>query len=159
MDLDTASRASRRSLLLLGAGALLAPMTAAAAAPPGTALARLIVDRAAAEAEFLPWRDGFSVGDDCQVLVNATSVGLAPAVDARLALDLASLRPGLIVADVVPNPPRTALLREAEARGCTTLDGLGMLVEQAVAGIGLWTGLVPDRGVMRATLERALARR
>ena len=63
-------------------------------------------------------------------MVNATSIGLFPDVDARLALDLDSLRPGMVVADVIPNPPRTRLVRDAEARGCTVIDGLGMLVNQ-----------------------------
>ena len=51
------------------------------------------------------------------ILVNATSIGLYPDVDARLALDPQTLQPGMIVADVIPNPPRTRLVRDAEARG------------------------------------------
>ena len=50
----------------------------------------------------------------------------------------------MVVADVIPNPPRTRLIREASALGCTTLDGIGMLVEQGVVAIRLWTGLEPD---------------
>jgi shikimate dehydrogenase len=49
------------------------------------------------------------------------------------------------------------LLRTAAARGCTTLDGLGMLVNQAAAAIWNWTGVAPDRVVMRDALERAMA--
>jgi shikimate dehydrogenase len=67
-----------------------------------------------------------------------------------------TLRPGLVVADVVFNPPRTRLLRDAEARGCTVLDGLGMLVNQGVIGIRYWTGTDPDAAVMRRALEEAL---
>jgi shikimate dehydrogenase len=59
----------------------------------------------------------------------------------------------MVVADVVVNPPRTALLLEAGERGCTTLDGLGMLVNQAVLGIRHWTGVDADAAVMRRTLE------
>jgi shikimate dehydrogenase len=65
-----------------------------------------------------------------------------------------SLRAGMVVADVIPNPPRTRLIRAAEARGCTVLDGLGMLVAQGAIAIEHWTGLTPDRAVMRAELER-----
>ena len=50
----------------------------------------------------------------------------------------------MIVADVIPNPPRTRLIRDAEARGCKVLDGLGMLVNQGVIGIKYWTGVDPD---------------
>ena len=64
-----------------------------------------------------------------------------------------SLSPGMVVADVIPNPPRTRLVREAEARGCTVLDGLGMLVNQGVIGIQHWTGVDPDPAVMRRELE------
>jgi shikimate dehydrogenase len=54
---------------------------------------------------------------------------------------------------VIPNPPRTRLIRDAEALGCSTLDGLGMLVNQGVIGIRLWTGREPRPEVMRWALE------
>jgi shikimate 5-dehydrogenase len=47
---------------------------------------------------------------------NSVAIGLFPHVEARLDLDLDSLRPGLVVADVIPNPPRTRLIRDAEAQ-------------------------------------------
>jgi shikimate dehydrogenase len=85
--------------------------------------------------------------------VNATSIGLFPDLTGRLDLDLDSLRPGLVVADVIPNPPRTELIRAAEARGCLVLDGLGMLVSQGAIGIRHWTGIEPEPRVMRRKLE------
>ena len=89
------------------------------------------------------------------VLVNATSVGYGDA-DALLAVDLDTLHGGLVVADVVVSPPRTALLRAAEAAGARTLDGLGMLVGQGALAVHLWTGVEPDRDVMRAAAAEAL---
>ena len=71
-------------------------------------------------------------------------------------LDLETLAGVDLVADVVPNPPQTRLLREAQDRGCRTLDGLGMLVAQAAVNMELWTGVVADRPVMRRALEDAL---
>ena len=62
----------------------------------------------------------------------------------------------MVVADVIGNPPRTRLIRDAEARGCRALDGLGMLVNQGVIGVQYWTGIEPDALVMRQALERAL---
>ena len=59
----------------------------------------------------------------------------------------------MIVADVIPNPPRTLLIREAEARGCRTLDGLGMLVNQGVISIKHWTGIDVEPAAMRRKLE------
>ena len=86
-------------------------------------------------------------------MVNATSIGLYPDVDARLAVDVESLRPGMVVADVIPNPPKTRLVREAAALGCSVIDGLGMLVNQGVIGIKYWSGVNVDPRVMRARLE------
>jgi len=86
-------------------------------------------------------------------VINATSIGLFPDVDARVAVDVETLQPGMVVADVIPNPPRTRWVRDAEARGCTVLDGLGMLVNQGVIGFRLWTGVDPDPAVMRQALE------
>ena len=60
----------------------------------------------------------------------------------------------MVVADVIPNPPRTRLIRAAEARGATALDGLGMLVNQGVISIGHWTGVDADPEVMRREVER-----
>ena len=87
--------------------------------------------------------------------INGTSIGLY-APEARLALDLASLQPGMVVADVVFNPVRTRFLDDADARGCRALDGLGMLVNQGIVGVQYWTGLTPDAAVMRHALEAAM---
>jgi shikimate dehydrogenase len=70
-----------------------------------------------------------------------------------------TLRPGLIVADVIPNPPLTRFLTEAKAAGCTTLDGLGMLVGQGVLGVGYWSGIdvtSPATAEIAATMRDAL---
>lgn len=119
----------------------------------GRTLARLIAERTPAAAAFVAWRGDHSIGADVDVAINATSIGLYPGVDILPPIDIKSLRPGLVVADVIPNPPRTALLKAARARGATTLDGLGMLVNQGIIGIRLWTGREPDPNVMRAALE------
>jgi shikimate dehydrogenase len=113
---------------------------------------------ASGAANFAPWDGDYRVPPGTDILVNATSIGLFPDVDARVPLDVESLRPGMVVADVIGNPPRTRLIREAEARGCTALDGLGMLVNQGVIAIRHWIGLEPDPAVMRAALEDALSR-
>ena len=87
------------------------------------------------------------------ILVDATSIGLFPDVEARLDIDLATLQAGMIVADVIPNPPRTTLIGEAEAGGARTLDGLGMLVNQGVVSIRHWFGVDVDPKVMRRKVE------
>lgn len=101
---------------------------------------------------FVPWRGDYAVPAGTELVVNATSIGLYPEVEARVPLDVETLAPGTLVCDVIPNPPRTRLVRDAEARGCVTLDGLGMLVNQGVIGVQLWTGRDPDPKVMRQAL-------
>lgn len=119
----------------------------------GRAVADLITTKTPAKSTYVPWTGAFSVPAGADVLINATSIGLYPGVTDMPAVDLASIRPGLVVADVIPNPPRTAFLAAAVARGARTLDGLGMLVNQGVIGIRLWTGREPDPTVMRGALE------
>jgi len=120
----------------------------------GSELVALLNERTPARAELVVWDATYAVQEGTDIVVNATSIGLFPDVDARLDLDVDSLQPGLVVADVIPNPPRTPLIREAEARSCTVLDGLGMLVNQGVIGIRHWTGVDPDPTVMRGKLEQ-----
>ena len=109
-----------------------------------------------AASSWQPWDAPYAVPASAAVLVNATSVGLTPNTDAVPAVDLDSLRPDLVVADVVFNPPQTRLLQESAARGAVTVDGLGMLVEQGVLSVRYWTGIEPDRTVMRTALAQAL---
>ncbi|MGZ4589288.1 MAG: shikimate dehydrogenase [Actinomycetes bacterium] len=159
-----------RSVVLFGAGGAaraIAVETALAGASSitvvnrdphrGEELVRLIRDSTPAAAELVPWDRTFRLPAAAQVVVNATSIGLFPDVDATLDIDMDSLQPHMIVADVIPNPPRTRLIRDAEARGCVTLDGLGMLVDQGVISIRHWTGVDADASVMRRTVEEIFA--
>lgn len=74
------------------------------------------------------------------ILTNATSVGMAPNVDACLISDLDVFRPSLIVSDVIYNPEQTKLLKLASERGCKTFNGLYMLLYQGAAAFKIWTG-------------------
>jgi shikimate dehydrogenase len=119
----------------------------------GAELAALVDERTAARGAPVAWDGPYAIPERTDIVVNATSIGLFPDVDARLDLDMGSLRPGMVVADVIPNPPRTALIRAAQARGCTVLDGRGMLVNQGVISVRHWLGFEPEPGVMRAKLD------
>lgn len=121
-------------------------------APRGQEVARLIAENTPATAAYQPWEGPITVPGDIDILIHATSVGLFPDVEAMPAIDLASLRPDLVVADGIHNPPLTPLLRAAQAADCRTADGMGMLVNQGVIGIKLWTGVDVDAGVMRQAL-------
>jgi shikimate dehydrogenase len=164
-SLRTVAEPRGRSLLLLGAGGAARAIAVEAALAGaaritvvnrdrsrGAELVALLNERTPAQAELVVWDGVQRVPDGTDIVINATSVGLFPDVDARLELEAGDLRPGMMVADVIPNPPRTRLIRDAEARGATTLDGIGMLVQQGAAGIGHWTGVDVDRAVMRRAL-------
>ena len=105
------------------------------------------------ESNFVLWNGNFQIPSDTDIVINATSIGLYPDVDAKLALDSNTLTSNMIVADVIPNPPKTKLVKLAASKGCHVIDGLKMLVGQGVIGIEYWTGRIPDASVMRAGLE------
>ena len=119
----------------------------------GEELTKLLNDKVPAEADFAHWQGTFDIPESTDVVINATSIGLFPDVDARVDFNPDSLTPDMVVADVIPNPPLTNLVKDARAKGCKVIDGLGMLVNQGVIGIRYWTGVDPDPAVMRAALE------
>lgn len=77
--------------------------------------------------------------DAADILVNATSVGMAPHADASL-VDKGWLRKDLVVADTIYDPEKTLLIRDAEAAGCQAIGGKGMLLWQGVAAYRLYFG-------------------
>ena len=148
-----AARAIGVELGLAGAGEI---TVVNRSAERGQALADLLAGQVKVAARYAPWEGDFQVPPGTQVLINATSIGLfEPA--ARVPIDESTLSAGMVVADVVFNPPDTRLLKAAHDRGCTALDGLGMLVNQAVISFKIWTGSEPDAAVMREALEEFLA--
>jgi shikimate dehydrogenase len=88
------------------------------------------------------------------LLINATPVGTAPAVEDSPVE--ARRLDGRLVYDLVYNPPRTRLLTDAAARGCEVLGGLDMLVAQAAAQFTWWTGMPAPESVMRQAAEASL---
>ena len=122
----------------------------------GIELTRLLNDKTPTHAEFVSWEGAYRVPSGTDVVVNATSVGLYPDVSARLALDIDSLDRSMVVADVIPNPLTTNLVKEAVAKGCTVINGLGMLVNQGVISIKYWTGEEVDPEPMRERVMQVL---
>ncbi len=119
----------------------------------GQTLVDLLNAKTKVKAELTVWNTTYAVPNDADILVNATSIGLFPNIDARLDVDVESFRNSLVVANVIPNPPRTRLIHDAELRGCRVIDGLGMLVNQGVIGVKYWTGVDVDPTVMRKKLQ------
>lgn len=89
------------------------------------------------------------------VLINATSVGMHPKIDKTL-VRANMMRRGLVVYDIVYQPLRTKLLREARRAGGKTIDGLGMLVHQGALAFEIWTGKRAPIKIMKAAAKREL---
>jgi shikimate dehydrogenase len=99
------------------------------------------------------WNDRSKDSSECGVLVNTTSAGLAG--EGGLDLDFRGFRSDCVVCDIVYVPLATALLEAARKRGLKTVDGLGMLLHQAVPGFEKWFGTRP---VVTEELYRLIAR-
>jgi shikimate dehydrogenase len=122
----------------------------------GEAMVAELAGKTGANIRFQHWLGAYVVPAGVDLLVNATSIGLFPDVDAVPAVDLSSAQEGMLVSDAVFNPPETGLLRMARKRGLPVLDGLSMLVYQGVIGFELWTGQKAPEDVMKSALRQAL---
>jgi shikimate dehydrogenase len=121
----------------------------------GLALADHLRTAVGAKAHFVHWTETYPLDGAIDVLVNATSIGLYPDVDAQPDVNLDTARDDLIVCDVIPNPPETPLIRQARGRGMRVINGLAMLVYQGSIGFAMWTGRQPDETVMKDALQKA----
>jgi shikimate dehydrogenase len=154
-----------RTALLLGAGGA---ARAIAYGLKQRGLARIIlVNRGGARAQELAgllgapveaadWQQRDEIVGEADLIVNTTSLGMKgqPALD----IDLTRMKPDTIVDDIVYVPLKTALLVEAERRGGRIVDGLGMLLHQAVPGFARWFGVTPAvTPTLRAVLEADIA--
>ncbi|MFD1177702.1 shikimate dehydrogenase [Paenibacillus puldeungensis] len=92
--------------------------------------------------DFLPKTD---------ILINTTSVGMYPQVT-KTPIDLGFLPEGIVVSDLIYNPLRTELLRQAELKGCTIHNGLGMFIYQGAYAFEHWTGCPAPIEAMRAAV-------
>ena len=88
------------------------------------------------------WKDRNRALAGCGLLVNATSLGMTG--KENLDIDLEALPADAVVADIVYSPLETGLLAAARSRGNRTVDGLGMLLHQAVPGFERWFGVRPE---------------
>jgi shikimate dehydrogenase len=98
------------------------------------------------------WVQAGNMIDDAALLVNTTSLGMIGKPEMRVPLD--GLRASTVVTDLVYAPLKTKMLATAEEAGCVTVDGLGMLLHQAVPAFERWFGQRPE--VDRATRAAAL---
>jgi len=160
--------ATGKTIVLLGAGgaarAIAVELALAGAAKfyvvnrsraRGEELAKLLNEKTKATAEFVEWNKTYSIPQDADVVINSTSMGMVN-TEGKQDIDFDSIRLGMLAADVIVNPPQTYFLNEAGKRGATTLQGLGMVVNQAVIGIKYWTGADVDAKDLNDELLRVL---
>ena len=99
---------------------------------------------------------------DCELVVNATSVGMGRGADDAgpddIPVDPALLGPGQVVVDLVYQPLETPLVAAARARGAAAHNGVGMLVYQAARAFELWTGHAPPLDAMRSVVLNSINR-
>lgn len=96
---------------------------------------------------------------DSSIIVNATPIGMRGYMAGEMPLeqkDFNGLNPDTVFYDIVYNPIKTVLLKEAESRGFKTIEGLDMLVYQAQRAIEIWTGKIPDANLMKIAALKAL---
>ncbi|MBN7783417.1 shikimate dehydrogenase [Ponticoccus gilvus] len=98
------------------------------------------------------WVQAGNIVEGCATVVNTTSLGMTGKPELRVPLD--AIGPDMLVTDLVYTPLETRLLREAKEQGAQTVDGLGMLLHQAVPGFERWFGIRPevDEATRRAIL-------
>ena len=100
-------------------------------------------------ADFFPLDDKENISKiQPDILINTTPVGMHPNI-AHLSFPLDYLNPDTIVMDIIYNPLKTRLLKEAQSKGCRTIDGLSMFLHQGAHQFRLWTGISPDIDLMR----------
>jgi len=121
----------------------------------GEELTKLLNEKTSASAEYVEWSKTYSIPNDADVVINSTSMGMAGATELQ-DIDYSTIRKGMLVADVIVNPPHTLFLQKAEAQGAITLQGLGMVVNQAVISIKYWTGKDVDPSDLRDALLKVL---
>lgn len=92
--------------------------------------------------EVIEWNYKKEILSDIDLLINTTSLGMVG--QKLLDLSLENIDQNTIVVDLVYNPIKTQLLKEAEKRGCKCVDGLGMLLHQAIPGFEGWFGKKPS---------------
>lgn len=118
----------------------------------GEELVKLLNTRTNAQAEFVFWDHPLTIPEDTDILSNATSIGLYPNVNDKPNINYDSIQSRFVVSDVIFNDPRTLFLGEAKKRGAQTINGLGMLVNQAALNFRIWTGVDAPMDVMKQTL-------
>jgi shikimate dehydrogenase len=158
-----------KRVVLLGAGPAgrAAAVELAAAGVAGLVILDARDDRAAklavelsrtfgAVAAAAAWQHPWSIPPETQIVVRAAAEGADESENEPLPLRVESLRPEMLVADTSLHGRQSWLLDQAIRRGCKTVDGLSVLIEQIAVALQRWTAVEPSRPVLRDAAEEFL---
>ena len=162
-DADPRWSPANGPILVLGAGGAARAVVASLAAQGATeirvtnrtmAKAQEIADAVGSTVKIVPWEQRSDALDGIALLANATSLGMTGKGDLDMPLD--RLPRHALVGDLIYIPPETPLLAAARARGNVTVNGLGLLLNQARPAFHAWFGVMPEitqelRDAIRAT--------
>jgi shikimate dehydrogenase len=160
-DADPQWRPDRGPIVVLGAGGAARAVVASLAAQGAREIrvvnrtrdkAQQIADAVGPAVKVLPWEQREDALDGVALLANATSLGMAGKPPLDIALD--RLPAHALVGDLIYIPPETPLLAAARMRGNVTVNGLGLLLNQARPAFNAWFGVMPE---ITPALRQAIA--
>lgn len=122
----------------------------------GTEVADLVHRATGIPTEWLAWKEAIALPAGTQIVLNATHLGAAPALE-PVPVDWKSIARDTTVVDVITNPRITPFLQTALGKGCAVVNGVEMLVQLAMQIFAAWTGISPDEAVFQRAVAAALA--
>jgi shikimate dehydrogenase len=151
-----AGRVARSIALALAEAGMSAVTIASRDAAAGERVVEMLRQHTSATATYEPLTtSSLPIDAETAVLVNATALG-TERPDAKLPINIESLNPKAVVADVAYNTSRTWITQQAAERGCRIIDGLSLYVQQTALAFRAWTGEMPDTVPMREAAEEFL---
>ncbi|MGB3674040.1 MAG: shikimate dehydrogenase [Candidatus Nanopelagicales bacterium] len=121
----------------------------------GREVAELVAKASGVPCSWQQWTAEVAVHSGTTMLMNATHLGCAPELE-PVPIDWATVDPGCVAVDVITNPRITPFLATAAERGCSTVDGVEMLVQLAMQIFEEWTGIEPEESVFQTAVAQAL---
>ena len=121
----------------------------------GEEVAATVTRASGVPAVWQPWQGEVALPAGTTLLMNATHLGCAPALE-PVPVAWSTVNPACVVVDVITNPRITPFLATARQHGCPVVDGVEMLVQLAMQIFERWTGVSPDEAVFQRAVAAAL---
>lgn len=121
----------------------------------GVEVAEMVQRATGVPTKWVLWTDNIALPEGAQIVLNATHLGAFPECES-VPIDWNTVSADATVVDVITNPRITPFLATARTKGCSTVDGVEMLVQLAMQIFEAWTGINPDEQVFQKAVEVAL---